>query len=312
MTFISRFGLPVVAQQAELSKATSMFTGWISRFHYFAGAISLDQVEELTTYSVPSFYNVAGVNNVDHETGKHFCNGQRLRLCDPIDFTTLCVEPMYSPLTFPSASQGIMTVPACQNLATRAEQNARDANLACCSQGGETKLIGETSHPVIKADAITASSFLNSSRKHGYGYDGLDVVRSDSVDADVSIAASVVFPNVVAKQLRIIPTSWIGSPCLRLELFGPDTDITLPNINEPPTTPNLSLSVAEGTNSNPTRALPTKMYAFPILSSSLDYVAIKKATGGGVGEVSAYDRSSALAAVLEITAAQVSQIPLIR
>lgn len=49
------------------------------------------------------------------------------------------------------------------------------------------------------------------------------------VDGDLTVA-SVAVPNLVVKQLRIFPTGWSGSACLRLELFGPDTG-TLPYNN---------------------------------------------------------------------------------
>ncbi|KAG2933989.1 hypothetical protein PC115_g5297 [Phytophthora cactorum] len=52
------------------------------------------------------------------------------------------------------------------------------------------------------------------------------------------------------------------------------------DINEAPQTTNLSLSITEGTNSNPSRVLPTEMFTFPILSPQDDYVIAKKTTGG--------------------------------
>jgi hypothetical protein len=158
-------------------------------------------------------------------------------------------------------------------------------------------LIGESTHPISKTGALTASSFLNNSHEHGYGYGGLDAIRSDNTkgawcaaskfssewiqitfpkatvisrvemhqgrDANgntgslktfrvawrtsrasefvtidrsglpidfmalgtsisSSSTASVIIPNVIAKEVRIIPTSWTGVPCLRLEMYGPD------------------------------------------------------------------------------------------
>ncbi|KAG7392161.1 cadherin, EGF LAG seven-pass G-type receptor, partial [Phytophthora pseudosyringae] len=292
--------------QALLSSYPAMFTGWISRFHFFTGAISLAQIEELTSYSVPSFFVVANsrVDPVTQDEGNKYCSGRSLRLCDLVDFESLCVDPHYSPAILPSASQGPMLVPGCSNSATKAEQNAGNAQIACCSQYYDAKLIGELARPIIKADALTASSFLNNSIYHGYGYGGLSALRSDTVNAawcpesasssewvqisfpkatvvsrvqvypaidvngnvgylktfqvawrrsrteefstltdssDVPInfvaltsnlgnstKVNVVFPNLVAKDVRIIPTGWIGSTCLRLELFGPDSDFPVP------------------------------------------------------------------------------------
>lgn len=158
-TLVASLGSPTIASQAVLSRSIDPFSGWISRFHYFSGAISLDQVIELTAYSgkegaapfitvtltplmfvfffasVPYFYKLADAVNasISHKTGEHYCSSKGLRLCDPLDFTTLCVDLAYGPSAFPSASQGTITVPACKNSATRAEQNAQDATLACCS-----------------------------------------------------------------------------------------------------------------------------------------------------------------------------------
>ncbi|KAG3110379.1 hypothetical protein PI125_g10068 [Phytophthora idaei] len=52
------------------------------------------------------------------------------------------------------------------------------------------------------------------------------------------------------------------------------------DINEAPQTTNLSLSITEGTNSNPSRVLPIEMFTFPILSPQDDYIIAKKTTGG--------------------------------
>jgi hypothetical protein len=44
-------GSPSIAREAVLSSRAALFKGWIARFHYFAGAISLAQVQELVSYS---------------------------------------------------------------------------------------------------------------------------------------------------------------------------------------------------------------------------------------------------------------------
>ncbi|ETL40832.1 hypothetical protein L916_08084 [Phytophthora nicotianae] len=51
------------------------------------------------------------------------------------------------------------------------------------------------------------------------------------------------------------------------------------DVNEAPTTSNLSLSITEGTNSNPSLVLPTEMFTFPILSPQDDYIISKTSTG---------------------------------
>ncbi|KAI9993262.1 hypothetical protein PInf_015340 [Phytophthora infestans] len=56
--------------------------------------------------------------------------------------------------------------------------------------------------------------------------------------------------------------------------------VTALDVNEAPTTTDLSLSITEGTNSNPSRALPTETFTFPILSPQDDYIIAKKSTGG--------------------------------
>ncbi|OWZ24347.1 LOW QUALITY PROTEIN: Protocadherin Fat [Phytophthora megakarya] len=53
-TFI--LGSPTIADEAVLSSSPNPFKGWISRFHYFAGAVSSDQVNELASYSVSLLY----------------------------------------------------------------------------------------------------------------------------------------------------------------------------------------------------------------------------------------------------------------
>ncbi|KAG2933988.1 hypothetical protein PC115_g5296 [Phytophthora cactorum] len=174
-------GSPVIAQQAVLSSYPAMFTGWISRFHFFSGAISLAEVQELTSYSVPSFYVVAN-SGVTQKEGSEYCASQGLRLCDLMDVESVCIDPHYSPATFPTASQGSIRVPPCSNSAMKAELNAGNAQLACCSQYSDSKLIGNLTRPILRTDALTASSFLYNSKTHGYGHEGLSVLRSDNVD----------------------------------------------------------------------------------------------------------------------------------
>ncbi|KAL3659515.1 hypothetical protein V7S43_015505 [Phytophthora oleae] len=297
------FGFPMIAEQAVLSSHLAMFTGWISRFHYFAGAISLSEVQELMSLSVPSFYVITDASNdpVTQTRGSAYCHNLDLRLCDLMDFDSLCINPHNNLSRFPSASQGQMNVPHCLNTDSKAEQNADNAQLACCSPYADSKLIGALSRPILRTTALTASSYLNNDKSHGFGYGGLDVLRSDNVDGSwcpasaspfewVQISfpkatvvsrievlsgvdakgnagylnifqmawrhssshefstlsqasgaavnfmgldnntavASVVIPNLLVKDFRLIPTAWIGSACLRLELYGPDSDFQIP------------------------------------------------------------------------------------
>ncbi|KAG1708575.1 hypothetical protein DVH05_022203 [Phytophthora capsici] len=303
-TTLVKLGSPTIAQQAVLSSDTSMFTGWISRFHYFAGAISLSEVQELLSLSVPSFYVVTDASNgpVTHKNGTTYCHNLGLRLCDLMDLDSLCVNPHNNLSIFPSASQGQMIVPHCLNTASKAEQNAGNAQVACCSPFTDSKLIGNVSRPILRATALTASSFLNNSRRHGFGYGGLNVLRSGNVDGSwcpasnspsewiqisfpkatvisriqcvpgfdangntgylkkfqvawrrssseefsilsqtsgaaitfivpdsnsESQATSVVIPNILAKDFRVIPTAWLGSACMRLEIYGLDSDFEI-------------------------------------------------------------------------------------
>ncbi|KAL4114007.1 hypothetical protein PRIC2_014976 [Phytophthora ramorum] len=93
--------------------------------------------------------------------------------------------------------------------------------------------------------------------------------------------------------------------------------ITARDINESPLTENRHLSIPEGVNSDPLRVLTTEIFVFPIISSRDDYSIKKNAAGvystdwGRIGEVSSYDRSSAMASVLEITVTQVSRVILV-
>jgi hypothetical protein len=68
------------------------------------------------------------------DEGEEYCGNLGLRLCDTMDFESLCVGAQYSLATFPSASQGTMFASTCSNSGGKVEQNAGNARLACCSQ----------------------------------------------------------------------------------------------------------------------------------------------------------------------------------
>ncbi|KAL4115208.1 hypothetical protein PRNP1_014066 [Phytophthora ramorum] len=104
---MASLGAPTIAKEAVLSAQSARFTGWISRFHYFAGAIALFQVQELVSYSVPTFFKRTK-DQITQAGGQTYCSSQNLRLCDPQDFDSLCnrtlrMQTLHAALKVPKA-----------------------------------------------------------------------------------------------------------------------------------------------------------------------------------------------------------------
>lgn len=252
--------------------------------------------------TVPTFFNVPvqGAASVGYSAGSAFCKSQQLRLCSDVDVDSVCTDSVTgSNQVFPMENSFNLTAGKCTISSTKAQLNAGQATLMCCSTAPvERALIGNASEPVLTTSALSASSFLNNRKANGYGYNGMEVLRSGSASSAWCAASTssatewvqvnfprpsmvvrariypgtsvegttgrlnsfyfefrrtstaafervklksasqahlftvfrgvgsadfvdVTIPNVKALQIRLVPVSWTGSSCMRLELFGP-------------------------------------------------------------------------------------------
>lgn len=240
---------------------------------------------------------VADGSSVEYSAGSAYCKSHQLRLCSDVDVEFICTDSSAGQ-AFPIENNFALIAGKCPTSSSKAQVNAGQATLMCCITGAvKRNLIGDALDPVLTSGSLSASSFLNNRKAHGYGYNGMEAVRSGASSAWCAASTSsatewvqvnfprpsmisrariysgvsvegatgrltgfylefrrattaafervklksaitahfftafrdtgaaefveVTIPNVKVLQIRLVPVTWTGAACLRLELLGP-------------------------------------------------------------------------------------------
>lgn len=167
---------------------------------------------------------------IGYAEGEQFCKQQNLRLCSAVELGLVCTKALGAKRTFPLENNGSLNAGACSEDNRQAQVNAGDATLICCSTAAaaiERKLLGPSRDPVLPSGAVTASSFLNNERSHGYGYHGMNTLRSDNAASAWCAASSLstewvqlAFPRLsIVSKVAIYPGSSLNGSVGRLQSF---------------------------------------------------------------------------------------------